>query len=259
MALQTSGQISLSDVEGEFGGTAPTSLSEYYDAAAGVPASGQIALSDFYGTSSVAVVTKRYHAFAASNTNSHSFGSVDIGTASSDRIVVVLAASFRGSPSGSFIREITSISINGTDEKIQVNTLTGGASTGFGSAVVSSGTTATIAVTTDGNSDCAVAVYTITNATDGTPDDYEVTESSGAPSVSVTAAGKGVVVGHFAYYGTSGGGSISGLSGTESRVHTTASTDKGHIAQFIVGGSGSYTISGNDNGSSQSIQGIVYE
>ena len=52
MALQSSGAISLGDIEGEFGGTAPTSLSEYYSAAAGVPASGEISLTDFYGTSS---------------------------------------------------------------------------------------------------------------------------------------------------------------------------------------------------------------
>lgn len=50
MALPVSGPISLGDVEGEFGGAPPTSISEYYDAAAGVPSSGTIALSDFYGT-----------------------------------------------------------------------------------------------------------------------------------------------------------------------------------------------------------------
>lgn len=57
MALQTSGQISLSDIQGEFGGSAPTSLSEYYGAAAGIPASGQISISDFYGATSVILQT----------------------------------------------------------------------------------------------------------------------------------------------------------------------------------------------------------
>lgn len=58
MALQTSGAIALSDIEGEFTGTAPTSLSEYYRAAGlvpssvtQVPASGAISFSDFYGAS----------------------------------------------------------------------------------------------------------------------------------------------------------------------------------------------------------------
>ena len=51
MGLQSSGSISLNDVAGEFGGSAAHSLSEYYAAADGIPASGQISLSDFYGKS----------------------------------------------------------------------------------------------------------------------------------------------------------------------------------------------------------------
>tara|TARA_R110000744_G_scaffold64262_4_gene132198 strand:+ start:551 stop:1135 length:585 start_codon:yes stop_codon:yes gene_type:complete len=53
MALPSSGVLSIGDIAGEFGGAAPHALSEYYGAAAGVPASGTIAISDFYGTSSV--------------------------------------------------------------------------------------------------------------------------------------------------------------------------------------------------------------
>lgn len=52
MALQSSGSISLSNVASEFGGSTPHSLSEYYGSDTGVPASGQIKLSQFYGTSS---------------------------------------------------------------------------------------------------------------------------------------------------------------------------------------------------------------
>lgn len=57
MTLQASGAISLSDLRGEFGGSAPDTLDEYYRggsmvpdtaANAGIPASGAIALSDFY-------------------------------------------------------------------------------------------------------------------------------------------------------------------------------------------------------------------
>ena len=51
MALQTSGAISINDIVGEFGGTAPHALSEYYSAASGIPASGAISISDFYGAS----------------------------------------------------------------------------------------------------------------------------------------------------------------------------------------------------------------
>ena len=53
MALQSSGAISLANVQTEFGGSAPTSISEYYGVDTGVPASGTIALSDFYGTSAL--------------------------------------------------------------------------------------------------------------------------------------------------------------------------------------------------------------
>ena len=52
MGLQSSGSISLNDIAGEFGGSTPHSLNEYYGAASGVPASGAISLADFYGTSS---------------------------------------------------------------------------------------------------------------------------------------------------------------------------------------------------------------
>lgn len=57
MALQTSGPISVGDLASEFGGGVPHSLSEYYGAASGVPASGAIALSAFYGASSSFALT----------------------------------------------------------------------------------------------------------------------------------------------------------------------------------------------------------
>ena len=53
MGLQSSGSISLSNIAGEFGGSTPHSLSEYHDAASGIPASGQISFSNFYGASAV--------------------------------------------------------------------------------------------------------------------------------------------------------------------------------------------------------------
>lgn len=56
MALQSSGAISLGDIAGEFGGSAPHSLSEYYNKG-NAPASGEIQLAeDFYGTSNRAAV-----------------------------------------------------------------------------------------------------------------------------------------------------------------------------------------------------------
>lgn len=62
MTLQSSGAISLSDIQTEFGGSSPTSLSEYYRGGSNVintsvnnsiPTSGAISLTDFYGTQNV--------------------------------------------------------------------------------------------------------------------------------------------------------------------------------------------------------------
>jgi len=52
MALQTSGAISLANIQTEFGGAHPISISEYYGSD-DVPTSGTISLNDFYGTSDV--------------------------------------------------------------------------------------------------------------------------------------------------------------------------------------------------------------
>lgn len=57
MAIVSSGQISIQSIVDEFGGTAPHALSEYYGAASGVPTSGEISISDFYGTSSCLTLT----------------------------------------------------------------------------------------------------------------------------------------------------------------------------------------------------------
>lgn len=51
MPLQTSGPISLLNIQNEFGGSNPISINEYYGVGypVPVPASGAISLSDFYG------------------------------------------------------------------------------------------------------------------------------------------------------------------------------------------------------------------
>lgn len=59
MTTPASGQISSADISGEFGGSAPHNLNEYYRGGglvanhqnnSGIPTSGQIKMSDFYGT-----------------------------------------------------------------------------------------------------------------------------------------------------------------------------------------------------------------
>lgn len=68
MALQSSGSISLSEIQTEFGGSNPISISEYYAGGANVPSgttgdggaiptSGEISIGDFYGASNrVAII-----------------------------------------------------------------------------------------------------------------------------------------------------------------------------------------------------------
>jgi len=55
MALQSSGVISLQDIQDEFDGEHPIGISEYYGVDT-VPASGAISLSDFYGTSNAVFI-----------------------------------------------------------------------------------------------------------------------------------------------------------------------------------------------------------
>lgn len=73
MTLPASGTISLSQVQAEFGGSNPISITEYYGAASSVPASGSISLSHFYGKSATAV-------YAFSPTYSSSVGGTAVAS-----------------------------------------------------------------------------------------------------------------------------------------------------------------------------------
>lgn len=55
MPLPTSGQLSMSDIATEFGGTQPDSLSEYYNRG-NVPSSGPLSIGDFYGQGALSAV-----------------------------------------------------------------------------------------------------------------------------------------------------------------------------------------------------------
>lgn len=110
MALPSSGQLSLSDIQGEFGGSAPISLSEYYDAASGVPASGEITVSDFYGkanavymaasggSSTVDIGDFRYHSFFGSGT----FTITTVGNSAGSNTVDYMIVAGAGGGGGGF-------------------------------------------------------------------------------------------------------------------------------------------------------------
>ena len=76
MTLQTSGAISLSQVQTEFGGSNPISMSEYYAGGSYVPAgtsgtngavpsSGAVSMSKFYGTSAIVVSISDQYVYAS--------------------------------------------------------------------------------------------------------------------------------------------------------------------------------------------------
>jgi hypothetical protein len=75
MALQSSGTIGLGNIQTVFGGTNPIAISEYYSGGsfvaagtAGIPTTGQIGLSNFYGKGPT-VTDSNVAAFNATNTN----------------------------------------------------------------------------------------------------------------------------------------------------------------------------------------------
>ena len=77
MPVQSSGQIKITDIVNEFGGSAPHAMSEYYrnggevgGGSPNVPTSGQLKMSDFYGATDVIVQT------ASNNQTNRSLSSI---------------------------------------------------------------------------------------------------------------------------------------------------------------------------------------
>ena len=95
MALQNSGPISLSQIASEFNDTAPHSLSEQYSAAPGIPSSGSISFSQFYGKSnSVAATGGAYVVTPGNGYKYHTFtgpGTFAVSNAGVVDILVVAA------------------------------------------------------------------------------------------------------------------------------------------------------------------------
>lgn len=124
MALQSSGQIKLSEVASEFGDSAPNSMSEFYRGGSlvsssntSVPTSGEIQLGDFYGATAIQTftltpgTTTNYNILTAATAAGFSNGS-------GDNIVVNCNGLITGSPA------MTTGAINGSN--ITINILSGG-------------------------------------------------------------------------------------------------------------------------------------
>lgn len=121
MTLPSSGPLTLADIQTEFGGSNPISLSEYYAGGAYVPAgatgtygavpsSGAISIRNFYGTTKGPVVTNGTSTFVIKSTTIYyygydqavggaafNFGSITAGTFSG----ATIKAAFSTSPGNS--------------------------------------------------------------------------------------------------------------------------------------------------------------
>jgi len=110
MTLQSSGAISLANVQTEFGGSNPISLSEYYRGGAytttnntGVPTSGQISLSQFYGTSAYvppSEVKRQFFSNVSGSINTWSVSWSTSGLQSGDLFIFFASKFRRGSGGG---------------------------------------------------------------------------------------------------------------------------------------------------------------
>lgn len=105
MALPSSGPLSLSDIQTEFGGSNPISLSEYYAGGAyvsagtsgtygAVPSSGAIGIRNFYGTSATPPFTP------VTNTYTSGSGNETVPTGATQLVLTVVGAG--GSGGGSY-------------------------------------------------------------------------------------------------------------------------------------------------------------
>lgn len=148
MPLQSSGQIKLSEIATEFGGSAPHSLSEYHNKG-NAPASGEIQLAaDFYGTANYlasGTITPGYA--TVKNTNDESgyssgssnnangnrtFGSISSNAISGTSIVIVgifespqIVQRFRLGFSAAYTNW-TKLTINGSVVFLKANITAGG-------------------------------------------------------------------------------------------------------------------------------------
>ena len=124
MAITSSGQIKLTDIQTEFGGSAPTALSEYYSGGANVaagtesgggvaiPSSGEIQLSDFYGSSAFSPYNITYLAVAGGASGGRSpSGDGSGGGGAGGMLTGVLQAS--GSDAAFPRDEVVTVSIGG--------------------------------------------------------------------------------------------------------------------------------------------------
>lgn len=129
MALQASGAINLAQVQGEFGGSNPISLNEYYrngvyvpSTQGVIPTSGAISMQQFYGTENRTVPIVSYLGGASSASGTYSVSA----SSRRNRIAIIVAGTSASSAAWS------SAVINGT----AATRINGGSNTGWEQALV---------------------------------------------------------------------------------------------------------------------------
>tara|TARA_B100001093_G_scaffold511327_1_gene578949 strand:+ start:5020 stop:5784 length:765 start_codon:yes stop_codon:yes gene_type:complete len=221
MALQSSGAISLANIQTEFGGTNPISLSEYYSKG-NAPASGEIQLAaDFYGTSNTVSLNLATH---GTGTNS---ASISIGTARSTRMVHLSGYTSNGV-------KISSGTIGGvTATVLNLPSLSGNgfnANTWQAYAKVPTGTTATVSM----NTACTYYITTFDTVNSGASA-TQVQSGTGTKTATLTASNPGVCFwgGNSPHPALSGSGSISTNSpGGATVLYTIATTNEYTVAAY---------------------------
>lgn len=136
MVLQNSGPISLLDIQNEFGGVNPISISEYYGSG-GAPSSGIISLADFYGRGAEFIVEIWGRGFSNQQFTANGGGSsitVINGGGGYTRLSMKIPSSYTLQIRPIYYAGGTSTNTETTDGSTTVNTVpnTGGAAAGIG-------------------------------------------------------------------------------------------------------------------------------
>lgn len=173
MGLPSTGPITMGEVGTEFEDAAPHSLSEFYDVAEGVPASGEISLSDLRGKSNVVEHAIRYIGGAANSSITITVPS-GVSLSSNDPVVFVQMITWDGVGNS-----VNSPSIGGTPDWTYNS---GGAYRGYtllAAKSVPEGTTVTCSFTPGGGWDQRyIYVWAVYDVPQVIPDIVFKTESS---------------------------------------------------------------------------------
>lgn len=131
---------------------------------------------------------------STADTNSYTFSSQNLGTASSDRYIIVGAVARKAGASAT-ISSITIGGVSATIVKQQTNTITNTNVSGLAIAAVPTGTTGNIVVTFSATMlRCAISAYAVTELDSATPYD-DASSTSADPSVSLDIPTDGFAIG----------------------------------------------------------------